>query len=89
MILKIFLQPNCPKCPEAKKLGKEIKKQSVFEGELKVKYFDTLTVDGLAEASFYSVMAAPSLILSDEQGKEIKGWRGDVPTPKEIIALLR
>ena len=27
MILKIFTQPNCPKCPSAKELGKKLKKE--------------------------------------------------------------
>lgn len=80
MTLKIFTQANCPKCPPAKKLGKEIEK----EGKLKVEWFDISTVDGLAEASFYSVLSTPSLILVNEAGKEITGWRGQVPRKSEI-----
>lgn len=86
MILKIFTQPNCPKCPPAKELGKKLKKE---KKNLKVEYFNVLTVDGLAEASFYTVLSTPGLILCDDQGKEIKGWRGETPTMREIKALIK
>lgn len=87
MILKIFVQPNCSKCPAAKKMGEEIKKLKI--SKLKVEFWDTSGIDGLAEASFYSVFSTPSLILCDKKGKEIKGWRGKTPTIKEIKSLLR
>ena len=80
MILKIFTQLNCPRCPAAKKLGKEIEK----EGKIKVEWFDVSIVDGLAEASFYSVLSTPGLILVDERGEEIAGWRGEVPSKTEV-----
>lgn len=83
MILKIFTQSNCPKCPAAKKLGKETEK--LRNPEIKVEYYDVSTINGLAEASFYTVLSTPGLILCDNQGKEIKGWRGEVPSEKEII----
>jgi thioredoxin-related protein len=77
MILKVFTQPNCPKCPAAKALASKLLVNSC---QLKVEEYDVSTVDGLAEASFYTVMATPSLLLCDDQGKEIHGWRGEVPT---------
>ena len=87
MILKIFTQSNCPKCPAAKKLGKEIEK--LRNPEIKVEYYDVSTINGLAEASFYTVLSTPGLILCDDQGKEIKGWRGETPAFKKIKALLK
>lgn len=85
MTLKIFTQPNCPKCPAAKKLGEEIEK----EGKIKVEWFDITTVDGMAEASFYSVLSTPGLILVDDKGEEIAGWRGKVPTKAEIEKRIK
>lgn len=82
MILKVFTKPDCPNCPAAKEL---IKKLRVTRCELQVEEYDVSTVDGLAEASFYSVMATPSLILCDGSGKEIHSWRGNVPPLKEIL----
>ena len=84
MVLKIFTSPTCPKCPPAKKLGKEIKK----EGEIKVEWFDISTVDGLAEASFYSVLFTPSLVLVNKAGKEIAGWRGQAPKKNVVEDVI-
>ncbi len=46
--------------------------------------YDLDTADGLAEASFYSVLSAPSLIIEDEEEREVIGWRGTVPTLEEV-----
>ncbi len=78
MKIKIFWQKNCPRCPEAKNLGKQL------ENEIKVQYFDVDTVDGLAEASFYNIAATPSTVIVDNEDNEIKLWRGKTPNIKEI-----
>jgi len=99
MILKIFTQPNCPKCPPAKKLGEQLNRKDTSgvarrdspDGggkQIKVEYYDISTADGLAEASFYSVMSTPSLILCDDQGKETKSWRGETPSSKVIEKFI-
>ena len=80
MKLKVFTQPKCPSCPAAKKLAKKIEK----EGLLPVEWFDVSEVDGLAEASFHSVLATPGLILVNEAGQEIASWRGQVPKEAEL-----
>lgn len=81
MILKVFTQPNCPKCPAAKALVRQLMTSS---SQLKVEEYDVATVDGLAEASFYAVLATPSLILCDLRGQEVSGWRGEVPTIENL-----
>lgn len=86
MILKLFTQPNCPKCPSAKELCAKLEAQNP---KLEIEKYDVSTVNGLAEASFYTVMATPSLLLCDDNGKEIRGWRGEVPVEKEITGLLK
>lgn len=85
MILKIFTQPNCPKCPAAKEMVKKIKQEVK---DLKIEYFDVSSVDGLAEASFYTVLSTPGIIICNEEGKEVKGWRGGTPAKKEIKTVL-
>jgi hypothetical protein len=40
------------------------------------------SIDGLAEASFYGVLATPTLLVIDTQGREIAGWRGEPPGEK-------
>ena len=86
MILKIFTQPNCPKCPPAKKLGREL---TTNHQQLTTEFFNISTVDGLAEGAFYSVMSTPSLILVDEKGKVVSEWRGEAPSLKTILSKIR
>lgn len=78
MKIKIFWQKNCPNCPKAKNIGKQLEK------ELAVQYFDIDKVDGLAEASYYNISSTPSMIIVDDDNNEIKIWRGKTPRLKEI-----
>jgi hypothetical protein len=77
--LKIFTKARCPKCPVVKEMGLELKKEGV-----PVLNFDLDTLEGLAEASFYSVLSTPSIIIEDEEEREVISWRGVVPTLQEV-----
>jgi hypothetical protein len=77
--IKIFIKAKCPKCPAVKQIGTELKKEGI-----PVFNYDLDTIDGLAEASFYSVLSTPSLIIEDEEEREIISWRGVVPTLQEV-----
>ena len=56
-----------------------------MEGEgVSVFQYDLDTTDGLAEASFYSILSTPSLVIEDEQEREVVIWRGMVPTLGEV-----
>jgi hypothetical protein len=81
--VKIFTRAQCPRCPAAKEVGKKLKGEgvSVFQ-------YDLDTTDGLAEASFYSILSTPSVIIEDEQEREVIGWRGMVPTLGEVRRYL-
>lgn len=84
MKLKLFFNENCPKCPKAKNVAKQ------SESLLSVEYFNVETADGLAEAQFYTIMATPSLILTDDlTEKEIKSWRGETPDLKELTSFIK
>ena len=78
MKIKIFWQKNCPNCPEAKNVAKQLEK------EAEVQYFDVDTVDGLAEASYYDIASTPSTVVLDNNENEIKIWRGKTPRLEEI-----
>jgi len=77
--IKIFTQAKCPRCPAAKEIGTELKKNGVT-----VVHYDMDTTDGLAEASFYSILSTPSIIIEDEEEREVISWRGVVPTLQEV-----
>lgn len=102
MILKLFTQPDCPKCPAAKALVGQLRValrlcpvpsgaglRSGQAGKLKIEEYDISTVDGLAEASFYSVLGTPSLIVCDDVGEEVSGWRGEVPSLSAVLKVLK
>ncbi len=82
-LIKIFVKAKCPKCPAVKEIGKELKKEGI-----PVFHYDLDTIDGLAEASFYSILSTPSLIIEDEEEKELASWRGVVPTLQEVKQYL-
>jgi glutaredoxin len=81
--IKIFTKAKCPKCPAVQKIGNELKKEGIT-----VFNYDLDTIDGLAEASFYSILSTPSLIIEDEHEREIIGWRGMVPSLHEVKQFL-
>ncbi len=81
--VKIFTKANCPKCPAVKEIGARLKEEGV-----RVLDYDVDTLDGLAEASFYSVLSTPSIIVEDEQEREIVGWRGVIPSLQELRESL-
>jgi hypothetical protein len=78
-LIKIFTKAKCPKCPAVKEIGKELKKEGV-----PVLNYDLDTIDGLAEASFYSILSTPSIVIEDEEEREVISWRGVVPTLQEV-----
>lgn len=81
--IKLFVQQQCSRCPQAKELGSALKKEGFL-----VEEYDVQTSDGLAEASFYSVQATPTFILEDEQENTIADFRGQVPSVDQIKKLM-
>jgi glutaredoxin len=78
-LIKIFTKAKCPRCPAVKEIGMELKKEGV-----PVLNYDLDTMEGLAEASFYSILSTPSIVIEDEEEKEVASWRGVVPTLREV-----
>ncbi len=81
--LKIFTKAKCPKCPAVKEMGAELKNEGV-----PVFSYDLDTIEGLAEASFYSILSTPSIVIEDEAEREVISWRGVVPTLQEVKQYL-
>ncbi|MCX8117409.1 MAG: thioredoxin family protein [Desulfobacterota bacterium] len=77
--VKIFVKANCPRCPAAKEIGNALKSEGIS-----VVHYDLDTIEGLAEASFHSILATPSFIVEDEEEREVASWRGVVPTLHEL-----
>ena len=79
MEVKLFVKDNCPRCPAAKR---------ACEGIDDLQVFDIASIDGLAEASFYGVMATPSVLVVDASGNEIAAWRGESPDADALHSLI-
>jgi hypothetical protein len=77
--VKLFVKDHCPRCPAAKR---------ACEGLDPVEVYDVSSVDGLAEASFYGVLATPTVLVIDTSGREVAGWRGESPDRADIMAVL-
>ena len=79
-IVKIFYKDDCPMCPSAKQLGKNLTEKNVG-----VFSYNTGTAEGLAEATFYHVMALPTILVEDEKENGLGEWRGSVPKMEEVL----
>lgn len=82
MILKLFTQPSCPKCPAAKSLVKQI------EHKVKVEEYDIKTEEGLAEALEYNVLSTPSIIVLDREKNIIGEFIGRNPSLEELNKII-
>ena len=82
----LFTQPNCSKCPTAKKLVDDLRLKL---NDLQIEEYDVTTVEGLAEASFYTVMATPSILVFDDDNKKVGDWRGQAPSKEEVLKALQ
>ena len=77
--VKVFVKAKCPKCPAAKEIETTLKEEG-----FPVLHYDLDTIDGLAEASFYSILSTPSIIIENDKEEEVVSWRGVVPTLQEV-----
>ncbi len=82
-VVKIFYKDDCPKCPMAKELRDRLKEKNV-----KVLDYNVGTADGLAEASFYSVLAVPTVLVEDATENSVGEWRGNVPKMEEVLSAV-
>jgi len=80
--IKIFTKAECPKCPAMEEIGQKLKREGI-----PVFKYDVDTTEGLAEASFYSILSTPSLLIEDEE-KEVAAWRGTTPSIQEVKRYL-
>jgi len=81
--VKLFWKTACPQCGNAKIVSGQLAQEG-----LHVYDYDLDTPDGLAEASYYSVMSTPTIIIEDEEENTIASFSGQVPTPSEVKNAL-
>jgi len=73
--LRVFVLPNCPKCPRAKEIGRRVAEK------YGLKYIEVRldTPEGEIEGLMYNVVSTPSIAIGDEVLV-----RGDV-LPEEVL----
>lgn len=79
--VKFFYKKDCPKCPAAKEVVSRLPQEFV-------EYYNLDDVDGLTEGAYYMVVATPTTIVVDENGREVESWRGEIPELAELKAAL-
>ncbi len=83
-VIKLFWKDQCGRCPQAKEVGNTLKKEG-----FKILDYDIGTMEGLAEAAFYSVQSTPTFILEDQEENTIADFRGEVPSPQKVKEIMR
>jgi hypothetical protein len=82
-MVKIFYKDSCPLCPLAKQL-----KDKLEEQDIGVQDYNVETAEGLAEATFYRVLALPTVFVEDDLENWLGEWRGDVPKIDEVMRIV-
>lgn len=86
--VKIFSQEKCPTYKDAQEYIKFLRRENIsFE------YCDVSTLEGLAEAAYHDILVSggiitPSVVIIDNNGKEIASWKGMLPMLDEIRIKL-
>ena len=84
MKLNVFTKAECPNCPPAKAMAKQMEEKGAA-----VEWFNLDEEEGLSEAVYFDVLSTPSLIVTDENDSEIKAWRGEVPPIDQLQKELQ
>jgi len=76
--LIVFVKKNCPQCPLAKQIAKEVAK------ELGLEYEEIDIEKDMVTALMYNVISTPSIALDDEVL-----FRGEVPDKQQLIKMIK
>jgi glutaredoxin len=82
----IFGKPTCPVCKDAYNKIHYFKEKKKFNAE--VVYFDMESVDGLTEGAYCEVFDIPTVIIFDEQKKELARWVKKPPISEEFLPYV-
>ncbi len=78
MLVKIFVQEDCPNCPPSKALGEKLLKEGIS-----VEFHDVKTSDGLAESLMFNVLSTPSTIVLNNN-EVISSFLGTTPNEEDL-----
>jgi len=76
--LVVFVKKDCPKCPMAKKIAKEVAE------ELGLEYEEVDVEKDMVTALMFNVISVPSIAFDEEVLV-----RGEVPTKEELVRTIK
>jgi hypothetical protein len=82
--VKLFWKHECRQCSSAKRVG-----ASLSNDGIQVVYYNLDTVEGMAEAAYYSILSTPTIIIEDPMDRTVADFRGFVPTIQDIKDAMR
>jgi len=90
MKILVFVSSNCPHCPNAERVVREITPEYSKEG-VSYEKIRTKTEEGKDLAIKYNVMGTPTILFLDDEGNELKkiiGTPSEENLRKKIETLL-
>jgi glutaredoxin len=80
MKLKLFTQPNCPRCPSAKVIAETVSKH---RDDITLEILDVSDINSLTTALMMQIVSTPSFAIDDTPI-----FVGVVPSRQELIARI-
>lgn len=80
MTVKIFVKDNCPDCVFAKELALKLERAGKH-----AEMHNISELSGLSEAVIHEVFCVPTVIIVENNNKEICAWRCKVPEFEELL----
>lgn len=84
MILKVFTNGDGPIEREALEIGARLESEKAT-----VEYIDLNSEESTLQSQLYDIYSSPSLVVTQDDGKFVECWRGEVPIESEIKNFMR
>ncbi len=56
--------------------------------EQDIKLMDANSRSGSTDASLYDILSFPGFVVTDDYGRYVKGWSGDLPLMDELMSYV-
>lgn len=83
IIIKIFGKQDCDSCHSTQEKFELFLKKWDKKTDVKIKFFDLDTVEGLTHGAMLDATEVPSTVI-EKDGVEVARWIGKVPLSKEF-----
>lgn len=84
MILKIFTKSDESIERDAIELGQKLENE-----KNNVQYFDLNDDESYLQAEIYDIYSTPALVVTQDDGRLVEAWQGEVPLESELKNFMR